>query len=440
MDDQPYEVSVTFRPGEGITAGSSRFQLAADFSAVGGTSSRGSVTDLPIPASLSSTPIRASAGFDGTATSAGQLSADVALASGNLTVRNLALELLGHRGRDGSITYDRAGRSARFGADFESEFLGDPVAACLALSVDNLQVTEGRGWSDALAAGVHATLRASEVQVGGTSVEPWQVALSAVGTVEPRRTDASAPHSVEEPPSANAPATGPEPAFVIRFAGGPHEAFDGFFSADGQFRIRIHGGPYPLRATAAGSYADGRVAADVSLAHLDARVIDAALAGAPISLQSGSASGTVRVAGTLNDPDFWGTIRLTSGILTSELVPQAIGPFTVEFTLDEKQAAISRFVSETNDPLPVGVRGAVTLERYAPTAYRLEVTTNGQNGLAVDYRFGPVFFDARVTGDLAVTGHGQDVTIVGKVRAVSGDISLGEFSRMHRRSARRGWT
>ncbi|MDE0446659.1 MAG: translocation/assembly module TamB domain-containing protein [Spirochaetaceae bacterium] len=571
VDDQPHEVSVAYRPGDGITAGSSRFQLDADFSSSGGISFRGSVTDLPIPASLSPAPIRVSAAFDGTATSATEwslssdavtldgvplldrraqvefglhatpdgaaleqialragsmvlagsgrltygaaedpvaarltlagadereryaltltidqhalsadaeiagmplerlgdlpvsgrlrarltasgppqdltwsaaialdegrfndetvsLSADVAFASGNLSVWNLALELLGHRLRGGSVTYDRAGGSARFGADFETEFLGDPVAARLALSVDNLQVTEAGGWGDALAAGVHATLRASEVQVAGTSADPWQVRLSSVGTAEPRRTDASAPHSVAEPPSADAPATGNEPAFVIRFAGGPHEAFDGFVSTDGQFRIRVNGGPYPLRATAAGSYADGRVVADVSLADLDARVIGAALAGAPISLQSGTASGTVRVAGTLNDPDFWGTIRLTGGTLTSQLVPQVIGPFTVEFTLDEKQAAISRFVSETSDPLPVAVRGDVTLERYAPTAYRLELTTYGQNGLTVDYRFGPVFVDAQVTGDLAITGHGEDVTLAGEVRAVSGDISLGEFS------------
>ena len=343
------------------------------------------------------------------------MTASFAFADGSLDVDNLTFGLLSHHLSNGVMRYDRAGSTASFEADYRAQYFGDTVAAHLRLTADSLSLGPGRSLQDAFADGVRATLHTSDLQVADEALENWQLALRVV------RDDGS---GGSEPQSA----AGTGASLVVHFDGGPHEAFAGFISTFGGFQVLVRGEPYPLRGIARGTISDGQIAATVELEEADATVINTVLSGAPITVESGRARGSARVGGPLNDPDFWGAVRVTGGSVASPLSPQVVGPFTVDLTMDEKQVSISRLASETPVPLPVTLSGQATVERWVPTSFALELATTGAEGAAVDYQFGPLLFDGHASGAVSVAGEGGHVSVSGRLEVVSADISIGEVA------------
>ena len=284
------------------------------------------------------------------------------------------------------------------------------MSAHLRLSADGLDLDDSGSLNTAFATGVRAALRTTALQVAGAPLDDWQMELV-----------------VADGEAASAPGE-PHTDVVVHFDGGPHGAFAGFVSTLGQFQVRVRGEPYPLRGTATGSIAGGVIAADVELEEADARVINEILGDSPISVEAGRVSGTARVEGPLYDPDFWGQLRVTGGVVASLLSPQIVGPFTADLTLEEKALAISGFASETGAALPVTVVGAATVERWVPATYQLELATTGAGGIAIDYQFGPLLFDGYAIGAVTVAGVPQRVSISGRVQAVQGDIAIAEVA------------
>ena len=338
------------------------------------------------------------------------LAATVDAAAGSLVLDQITFDLLSHHLRNGTFTYDRDSARARFDADYLADYFGDAVAAHLRLTADDLDLGDHGNLRAAFAAGVRATLHTSAVRVAGSPLDDWQLHLEVA--------------------SAEAPEVGGEsrPDVVVDFDGGPHDAFNGSISTLGQFQVQVRGEAYPLRGTAAGSIAGGVVAADVELVDADARVINELLHHAPISVQSGRASGTVRVAGPINDPDFWGQLSVTGGSVASPLSPSAIGPFTVDLSLEEKALAISGFAPATATALPVTFRGVAVVEHWIPATYQLELATTNATGVAIDYQFGPLLVDGYATGAITVAGTPERVSISGRVQAEQADIAIGEVA------------
>lgn len=531
IDDRPYQLRATHRPGDGITVtGSHQLQLAATYGADEAVSFRGSVAGLPIPVSSSIAPLEVTMAFDGTLAAAGgwtlgseavtlvlrggelrlsgsgsvtyagqtggvagrltlfaadegeqyaatvtitegvlnataeirgvplarfgefpvsgalrasitasgppdqlawhaeldledgrfnadtvSLTASVAFADGNLDVDNLSFDLLSHHLSAGVMRYDGKRRTASFDADYRAEYFGEAVAAHLRLTANDLSVGDGRSLQDAFAGGVRATLYTSTLQVADEAFEDWQLALHIM-----RHDGATG--------SGRRSGAGADAKLVVHFDGGPHGAFAGFISTIGGFQIAVGDGPYPLRGTAEGTIADGQITATVELEEADATVINTLLSGAPITVESGRAQGSARVDGPLNDPDFWGEVRVTGGSVASSLSPQVVGPFAVDLSMMEKQVSISGFVSETGTALPVTLRGAATLEHWVPTSFALQLATTDTDGVALDYQFGPMLFDGRASGAIAVAGVGDQVSVSGQLEVVRADISIGEVA------------
>ncbi len=343
------------------------------------------------------------------------LTASVAFADGNLDIDNLTFDLLSHHLSAGVMRYDGKRRTVSFDADYRAEYFGEAVAAHLRLTADDLGVGDGRSLQDAFAGGVRATLYTSALQVADEAFEDWQLALhimrheGATGSGRQSGADADA-------------------KLVVHFDGGPHGAFTGFISTIGGFRIAVGDGPYPLQGTAEGTIADGQITATVELEEADATAINTLLSGAPITVESGRARGSARVGGPLNDPDFWGEVRVTGGSVASSLSPQVVGPFTVDLSMEEKKVSISGFASETGTALPVTLRGAATVEHWVPSSFALQLATTDADGVAVDYQFGPMLFDGHASGTIAVAGAGDQVSVSGQLEVVSADISIGEVA------------
>ena len=329
-------------------------------------------------------------------------------------LRAVSFDFLSHRLRNGSGALWAESGLLEFEADYSARYFGDPVSAHLRFTAADLKLSEERSLRDALAAGVSGQLRVERVQVAGTALDPWQLRLAAQAGGRPRQTSGTAGASDAE-------------ALVVRFEGGPHDAFAGQVSTGGGFALQVEEGPYPLHGNASGSVVGGHIDAMVEIVDADARVVNEVLHLAPISLRAGTAHGSARVTGPISDPDFWGEITLAGGVAESPLSPQPVGPFRARLSLDEKQVSISGFVAEGNAALPISVRGSATVERWTPALFALDLATTGPSGIPISYQFGPMLFDGIAAGAVTVASDLGTVTIDGELEAVRAEVSLVEI-------------
>ena len=332
-----------------------------------------------------------------------------------MELRDLRFDFLSHRLRNGSGTLGSESGRFEFEADYSAEYFGDPVTAHLRFAGADLKLSEEHRLRDALAAGLSGQLSVERVQVAGAALDPWRLRLAAHAGGPPGEASGAAGASAAE-------------ALTVRFEGGPHDAFAGQVSTGGGFALRVQEGPYPLHGNASGSVVGGHIDAIVEIADVDARVVNDVLHLAPVSLRSGTARGSARVTGPINDPDFWGEIILAGGVAESPLSPQPVGPFRARLSLDEKQVSISGFVADGGAALPLSVRGSATVEHWIPVLFALDLATTGPSGIPISYQFGPMLFDGMAAGAVTVAGDLETVTIDGEVEAVSAEVSLVEIA------------
>ena len=350
------------------------------------------------------------------------LTAALERSAAGLELRDLTFDFLSHRLRNGSGALAAESGLLEFAADYSAEYFGDPVSAHLRFAAADLKLSEEHRLRDALSAGVSGQLRVERVRVAGAALDPWRLRLAAQRVGEPGAAGGAGPRET----AGTAPARDAE-ALVVRFEGGPYDAFAGRVSTGGGFALQVQEGPYPLHGSASGSLVGGRIDALVEIADADARVVNDVLHLAPVSLRAGTARGSARVTGPINDPDFWGEITLAGGVAESPLSPQPVGPFRARLSLDEKQVSISGFVADGNAALPLSVRGSATVERWTPAMFALDLATTGPSGIPISYQFGPMLFDGIAAGAVTVASDLGTVTIDGELEAVSAEVSLVEI-------------
>lgn len=342
------------------------------------------------------------------------LTAAVERSADGFALRDLTFDLLSHRLRNGSAAYQPASGLLEFAADYSAEYFGDPVTARLRLDSRDLEAGAGGGLRAALAAGVTGQLSVESVRVAGEPLDPWQLRLAAQRvTGEPAGAAGTA---------AADPARGED--LLIRFEGGPRDAFAGSVSTDGSFSLRVQRGRYPVHGSASGTVSGSHIDAALEIQDADARTINELLSQTPVSFQAGTASGRARVAGPINDPDFQGEFRLAGGVVASPFSPRPIGPFRAAINLDEKRVALAGFAPEGPAALPIAVRGTATVERWVPAIFALELTST--EGVPINYQFGPLLFDGTASGTLSVAGDSGTVTVSGELEAGSAELSLVE--------------
>ena len=348
------------------------------------------------------------------------LTAALERSAAGMELRDLRFDFLSHRLRNGSGALRSESGRFEFEADYSAVYFGDPVTAHLRLAAADLKLSEEHRLRDALSAGLTGQLSVERVQVAGAALDPWRLRLAAQRVREPGAGGAPGEAS-------GAAGAGAAEALVVRFEGGPHDAFAGQVSTGGGFALRVQEGPYPLHGNASGSVVGGHLDAMVEFADADARVVNDVLHLAPVSLRAGTAHGSARVTGPISDPDFWGAITLAGGVAVSPLSPQPVGPFRARLSLDEKQVSISEFVPDGVAALPLSVRGSATVERWIPALFALDLATTGPSGIPISYQFGPMLFDGIAAGAVTVASDLGTVTIDGEIEAVSAEVSLVEI-------------
>ena len=349
------------------------------------------------------------------------MSAALERSATGMELRDLSFDFLSHRLRNGRGALRAESGLLELEADYSAVYFGDPVTAHLYFATANLQPGGQNDPRDALSAGVSGQLRVERVQVDGAALDPWRLRLAAQRVEEPLGAAGGGPSGAAGVVGASGAGN-----LVVRFAGGPHDAFAGQVSTGGRFALEVQEGPYPLHGNASGSVIGGHIDAMVEITDADARVVNEVLSSAPISLRAGRVHGSARVTGPVSDPDFWGEITLAGGVAESPLSPQPVGPFNARLSLNEKQVSISGFVADGQAVLPLSVRGSATVERWTPALFALDLVTTGPSGIPISYQFGPLLFDGIAAGAVTVAGDSATVSIDGELEALSAEVSLVE--------------
>jgi hypothetical protein len=210
----------------------------------------------------------------------------------------------------------------------------------------------------------------------------------------------------------------------ITLAGGPADAITGAIDDNGDFRLALKS-PVPLSFSAVGSLTQGRIEADLINVEGDVSRLWKIVDSPGLNFTSGTATGSVRIVGPLNDPDYYGTLVASNVTGTVDIVSDLIGPMRTFLVFDEKVLTIR----ETTAPAGTGrarISAAVTLDRWLPDEFRVWITTLEGTPVRVANDFGGVAIDGFASGSLLVAGGPDSLEITGDLTGSSMAITLSE--------------
>lgn len=218
--------------------------------------------------------------------------------------------------------------------------------------------------------------------------------------------------------------TGTRVADAIDFTGGPQESVTGTIRLDGTFSLDVTR-PIPIAFHADGRFVDGQIEAD--LIDLDADVPQLfAFTGTPdVYFDTATTSGSVRVTGSISDPDFYGTVDVRDITGRVTLVNGAIGPARTFLVFEEKTVRLRR----TTAPVGAGsavLSGEFTMNRWIPEEYRVLVDISEAQTIPIAYDVGGVYVDGRARGSVTIQGGPGFTDIRGRIIGSSATITLSE--------------
>ena len=300
-----------------------------------------------------------------------------------LVIGDLAADYQDHRVRGVTGGVDTQSGTVALEGRYEGEYLGGPMAIDLAVT-GTASFAADPAPDRPLLTEAALTVAATAITIGGQNRTPWDARL--------RWQDGG-----------------------LAFAGGPLDGLSGVLSPDGSFEVAASA-PLPLQGTARGALSDDGVAAELSIDTIDLTLLNDLLQTTAVEIRAGSAAGTLRVRGTLNDPDLYGILQATGVVVDSPLITQRVGPVAFPVIFDEKDLTLERTRPERG-VAPLEVDGTVRMGQWAPIAYDIGVRTTTAEGVPVDYRFGPVSINGTAHGGVRISGDQLGTRIAGEVGA-----------------------
>ncbi|MDD9985692.1 MAG: translocation/assembly module TamB domain-containing protein [Spirochaetaceae bacterium] len=300
-----------------------------------------------------------------------------------IVIDDLAADFRDHRIRGVAGSIDTSTGTVGLGGRYEGEYLGEPLSLDLAVT-GTASFPVGSAPERSLPVEAVLTIAATAVTVGGLSKPSWDAAVRWEGD-------------------------------GLAFSGGPLDGLSGRIATDGTFAVEASA-PLPLQGSASGTLSGSDLSADLSIAALDLTLLNTLIHTTAVTVLAGSAAGTVRLHGPINDPAMLGTLQATGVVLESTLIPQRVGPLAFPVAAAERELTVGRTRPERG-VAPVVVNGTVRFGQWAPVAYDFSVQTANGDGVPVDYRFGPISVTGVARGGVQITGDRESTHIAGSVEA-----------------------
>lgn len=209
-------------------------------------------------------------------------------------------------------------------------------------------------------------------------------------------------------------------------AGGPGAAEALRIEADrsGAFALTL-GAALPIQGNAAGQLRSGRIESLCQVESLDIRVLNTVLAKAAniIRFNEGNATGTLRIRGAVNDPDWDGALDIRGAELVFVPSPDPVGPIDTRLVFEQKEFYLPRTATKSGRT-PVEAEGTFYLDHWVPEALELFFYIEQTPGVHIRYTFGPVYADGYASGAVRVRSDETGVLVQGKVQANTCRVAL----------------
>ena len=127
-----------------------------------------------------------------------------------------------------------------------------------------------------------------------------------------------------------------------------------------------------MQGELSGQLVRDRIEARFDVAALDMRVSNTVLAPSThiIEFTEGTGAGSLRIAGMLTDPDWFGTIQVRDAAMRFQLSPEQVKPINGRLEFNEKTFTLPR-VASLAGRARVEAEGTFTLDHWIPRAFEL---------------------------------------------------------------------
>lgn len=211
---------------------------------------------------------------------------------------------------------------------------------------------------------------------------------------------------------------------LIRIKGGPDDCIRGFFEEGGNFQL-VLSDPLPVNFDAQGSFIGSEIEANLNRITFDIKSISSYLNLGFLHFLTGNTSGSIRVTGPVNDPDFYGTVTITNATADLAIFPDIAGPATINLVFQEKNLDLKRFKANV-DGRSGYIDGTFLIDHWTPGEFRLNIESEENQGINVVYNFGGLSVDGYARGELSISGNSDYILLEGDITADSTIMTVGE--------------
>ncbi len=204
---------------------------------------------------------------------------------------------------------------------------------------------------------------------------------------------------------------------TISISGGPENAIAGYYNRSGDFRLTLDQ-PLPVNGTISGLIGDKTITSDITITNADLSLLEGIADIGFFALNDGTATGSIKVRGSLNDPSFAGSVSVIGASASSSLLPDELSLFDAFIRINDKNVSvIAEPIRSGEATLDASVE--LTLERWLPRTFKITIKPEGETGVKTEY--------AIPNGGVDVTGYTRGVFIIegspGTLR-LSGDLTV----------------
>jgi hypothetical protein len=183
--------------------------------------------------------------------------------------------------------------------------------------------------------------------------------------------------------------------------------------------------PLPLAFDAIGILERGQIEVDFVDVRGDMGRLWGILDVPGFAITGGSATGSLRIVGPVNDPDFYGTLLATNVTAELDILQDELGPARTFVVFDEKQMNVRQSVVSVGDG-GADVSMTALFSRWIPEVYEVRIETVPGSPVPVANQFGDIEVDGYAAGSILVSGDTGGVRITGDVTASPMRITLSD--------------
>jgi hypothetical protein len=189
------------------------------------------------------------------------------------------------------------------------------------------------------------------------------------------------------------------------------QAFNGVFKNDGNFELEFSNS-LPFKVSAVGWITDNKIEAQLNNLEVDMSIINPFIGDGIVAFKQGKIKGSLRIAGLMNDPDFFGVLFVEDSILSFYLCPNTTQPMNTMLIFEGKSFSMQP-VTTMAGVAALTATASFQIENWQIVDFEVNVLTLESAGLHIFYDFGPLFINGFAKGHVKVTGNEKGTWVTG---------------------------